>query len=96
MHYTKIEAIEKAKEFIEEVNLLEKKYNLTLSSDTGDVYLNFKTKQVGKVWDTINLGWVGDGSGIKVTEVLKDDKYYKEKALSKLSEKERKALGLQL
>jgi len=94
MKYTKEEAIKKANEFIEEVNKLENKYNMTFNSDTGDIYFSYKTKEKNKVWDHISLGWVGDGSGIKVVEEFKIKERIKEQALSKLTEEEREALGL--
>lgn len=94
MEYSKEEALKKAKEFISEVNELEKKYNMSFSSDTGDVYLSFKTKEPFVVWDTISLGWDGDGSGIKVTEEAKMKERIKEQALNKLTAEEREVLGL--
>ena len=60
MKYTKEEAIKKAKEFISEVNKLEKKYNMSFSSDTGDVYFNYKSKKEDKYWDTIPVKAKGD------------------------------------
>lgn len=93
MKYTKKEAIEKANEFIKEVNELERKYNMTFNSDTGDVYLTFETSEGNKVWDYVKLGWEGNGSGIKVTEKSKIDKI-KENALSKLTDEEKEVLGL--
>jgi hypothetical protein len=66
MKYTKKEAIVIANKFINEVNKLEKKYNMTFNSDTGDVYFSFKSKDDFKVWDNVSLGWDGDGGGIKV------------------------------
>lgn len=94
MKYTKNEAIEKAKEFIEKVNKLEEEYGLSFNSDEGDdIYLSFKSKE-DKKWDYIKLGWKGDGSGIKVMEVIKDKEYYKKQAISKLTKEEREALGL--
>lgn len=94
MKYTKEEAIEAANNFISEVNKLEDKYNLTFNSDTGDIYLSFKTKEKDKVWDNISLGWDGNGSGIKVIEEFKIKEKIKEQALSKLTDEERKVLGL--
>lgn len=93
--YSKEEAIaiEIAKDFIREVNELEKKYNMSLNSDSADIYLSFKTKESGAFWDTVSLGWVGDGSGIKVTEEVKIAEKIKEQALSKLNDEERRALG---
>ena len=89
------EIYDKASEkFIEKVNKLEGKYGVSINSDSGDVYLSFHTKEPGKVWDHIKVGWKGDGSGLKVTEVLNDDEYYKKKALDKLSQKEKELLGL--
>lgn len=96
MEYSKEEAIKIANDFINEVNLLEKKYNMSFNSDTGDVYLSFKTTEKDKVWDSISLGWDGDGSGLKVTQKIKDIEKIKEQALSKLSDEERNALGFPL
>ena len=94
MKYSKEEAIKIANDFIKEVNSLEKKYNMTFNSDTGDVYFSFKTTEKNKVWDTISLGWDGDGSGIKVIEHVKLKEKLKEQALSKLTDEEREVLGL--
>jgi hypothetical protein len=94
MKYTKKEAIVIANEFITEVNKLEKKYNMTFNSDTGDVYLSFKSNDDDKVWDSISLGWKGDGSGIKVIEEIKIKEKIRQSALDKLTEEERELLGL--
>lgn len=93
MEYSKDEAIKVSNDFIKEVNELEKKYSMTFNSDTGDVYLTFKSSEEGKYWDTISLGWDGDGTGIKVTEKYKNESI-RVKALSKLTDEERKILGL--
>lgn len=93
MEYNKDEAISAAKDFIREVNELEKKYGMTFNSDTGDVYLTFKTKEKGKVWDGIRLGWDGDGTSIKVIEEAKMEEQIREQALSKLTPEEREVLG---
>jgi hypothetical protein len=93
MKYTKKEAIVIANEFITEVNKLEKKYNMTFNSDTGDVYLSFKSNDDGKVWDSISLGWKGDGSGISVIEEIKIKEKIRQ-ALDKLTYEERELLGL--
>ncbi len=94
MEYSKEEAIKIANVFIEEVNRLEKKYDMTFNSDTGDVYFSFRTTKKDKVWDTISLGWEGDGTSIKVIETIKMKEKLKEQALSKLTDEERDALGL--
>jgi len=94
MKYTKNEAIVVANEFITEVNKLEKKYNMTFNSDTGDVYFSFKSKDVEKVWHNISLGWDGNGGGIKVVEEIKNKEKLKQSALDKLSQEERDALGI--
>jgi hypothetical protein len=52
MKYSKEEAIKIANDFIKEVNSLEKKYNMTFNSDTGDVYFSFKTNEENKILDT--------------------------------------------
>ena len=93
MKYTKKEAIVIANEFITEVNKLEKKYNMTFNSDTGDVYLSFKSNDDDKVWDSISLGWKGDGSGISVIEEIKIKEKIRQ-ALDKLTYEERELLGL--
>ncbi len=92
--YSKVEAIENAKEFIKKVNELEKEFGLTFNSDTSDIYLSYKTKEEVPFWGSVKIGWIGDGSGLKVTEIIKDSDYYKQQALSKLSKKEIEALGL--
>jgi len=94
MKYSKEEAIEIAKDFIKEVNSLEQKYNMIFSSDTGDVYLSFKTTEEGRCWDSISLGWDGDGTSIKVIEESKIKEKLKEQALAKLTDEEREALGV--
>lgn len=93
MKYSKEEAIKMANNFIKEINRLEKKYNMSLNSDTGDIYLSFKTTEKNKVWDSISLGWHGDGSSIKVIEEIKMKEKLREQALSKLSFEERDALN---
>lgn len=70
MKYSKEEAIKVANDFISELNKLEKKYNMTLGSDT-DIFLGFKPTEKDKFWDKISIGWDGDGSGIKVIEERK-------------------------
>jgi len=93
MKYSKEEALKVANDFINEVNLLEKKYNMTFNSDTGDIYFSFKTSEKDKIWDHIDLGWIGDGSGIRIIHKTKEEKI-KEEALSRLTNEERKVLGL--
>jgi len=92
--YSKSEAIKAANNFLKKVKELEKKFGLIFNSDTDDVYLNYKSLEFGKVWDSVKIGWDGDGTGIKVTEIIKDKEYYKNQALSKLSEEEISALDL--
>ena len=92
--YSKAEAIENAKAFIKKVNELEEEFGFTFNSDTGDIYLSYKTKEEIPIWDSVRIGWAGDGSGLKVTEIVKDSNYYKQQALSKLSKEEIEALGL--
>jgi hypothetical protein len=94
MKYSKEKAINIANDFISDVNKLEKKYGMTFNSDTGDIYLSFKTTEKDKVWDTISLGWDGDGSGMKVIETTKMKQKIREQALSKLTDEERDVLGL--
>lgn len=91
--YLKVEAIEAAKEFIKKVNKLEEEYGMIFNTDNS-IYLSYQSKEEGKHWDNIKLGWDGDGSPVKVKEVIKDKEYYKQKALKKLDDKEREALGL--
>ena len=92
--YSKNEAIEASKEFIKKVNDLEKEYGISFNSDKGDIYLSYQAKDGSYKWDSVKIGWVGDGSGLKVTEIVKDSDYYKKQALSKLSKEEIEALGL--
>lgn len=95
MEYNKQEAILIAIEFMDEVNKLEKKYNMSFSSDTGDIYLQYKTNEkIFRVWDTIDLGWIDGQKGLKVIENHNNDDKIREIALSKLSDKEKEVLGL--
>lgn len=93
--YTKEEAIKAANEFIKKVNELEKEYGLSFNSDAGDIYLSYKNSTDESYWGHVKLGWDGVGTGIKVTEIIKDKKYFREQALSKLSKEEKEALGLE-
>jgi hypothetical protein len=68
MIYNKSEAIEVSKKFLKEVRLLEEKYGVSFNSDSGDIYLTYKSDEDGKVWDNIKIGWEGDGTGLKVME----------------------------
>jgi hypothetical protein len=91
--YTKEEAIQNAKIFLAEVKKLEEKHSLSFNSDTGDIYLSFKKNHTGgDQWGHVKIGWEGDGTGLKVKEKTLEDK--KKKALSKLSEEDKKLLGL--
>ncbi len=92
--YSKVEAIENAKEFIKKVNDLEKEFGFSFNTDDDDIYLSYATKEGKPFYDTIKLGFIGDGSGIKVTERIKDKNFHKKQALSKLSKEEIEALGL--
>jgi len=94
MRYTKNEAIQIAKNFLEEIKKIEKEYNMFFNSDTGDIYLSFETKKESSNWVTISIVWIGDGTGLIVTESIKDQEYYRKKALKKLSRKEKESLGL--
>lgn len=68
MLYNKSEAIEASKEFLKELQVLEEKYGVSFNSDTGDVYLTYKTNEDGKFWGNIKIGWEGNGTGLKVME----------------------------
>jgi len=94
--YRKEYAIEVAKLFLEEVQELEKKYAMNFNSDTGDIYLSFRLELNAekKVWDTISLGWDGDGTQLKVIEEEKQKEILKQQALEKLTPEEKEALGL--
>lgn len=92
--YLKSDAIDSAKEFLKEVNKLEKKFGFSFNSDRSDFYLSYRTKEESRVWDSVKIGWIGDGSGLKVTEIVKDADYYKKQALSKLTPEEIEILGL--
>ncbi len=94
MKYSKEEAIKIAKDFINEVKKLQEKYNMRFNSNTGDVFFSYKTTEENKVWDTIALGWDGDGTPIKVIEEVKMIEKIKEQALNKLTTEERTVLGL--
>ena len=95
VYTTKKDAAKAATKFLKEVSMIEEKYGFSFNSDTGDIYLSFRNQNKDvSLWDTISLGWDGDGSGIKVTEKIKDKNYYRQKALNKLSKKEREALNL--
>jgi len=94
LEYNKPEAIKASKEFLKKVIKLQEEYGVSFNSDTGDVYLTYKSSEEDRHWDTIEIGWKGDGSPIKVTEKLKDKEFYKQQALSKLSDEELSALGL--
>ena len=88
----KQEAIQNAEKFLAELKKIEKTYGLSINSDTGDIYLSFKSSDE-KVWDTVSIGWLGDGSGLRVMEEHKKNKK-REEALSKLSDEEKELLGL--
>ena len=92
--YTKEEAIRVANEFIEEVNKLEEKYSMNFNSDTGDVYFSFENKDKERRWGYVELGWEGDGTGIKVMEEIVDKEKIREEALNKLTDEEKEVLGL--
>lgn len=89
IRYSKSEANIAAKEFIEEVSKLERKFGFTFNSDI-NIYLNYRSKERDTIWDVVNLGFQGDDSGLKVT----DYDSYRREALSKLTEKEIEILGL--
>ena len=89
---TKSEAIKKANEFLQKVKKLQNEYGLSFNSDTGDVYLSYQTTNTSKIWDSVKVGWKGDGSGIMVMEKSNED--YMKSGLKKLNPQERKALNL--
>jgi len=94
--YNREQAIEAANEFIKKVNKLEEEYALTFNTDH-EIYLTYKKQEPGSEshWGYINLGWDGDGSGIKVTDVYKDAyTLRREEALSKLTEEDKQILGI--
>lgn len=64
MRLSEEEANKNAEAFLAEVKKLQEKYSMKLNSDTGDVYLSYKSNK-GK-WSSVKIGWVGDGTGIKV------------------------------
>jgi hypothetical protein len=72
--YTKEEAINNSKLFIEELLKLQEKYSLRIDSDTGDVYISYQSSDTNRVWENIEIGWEGDGSSLKVIEKTKEDK----------------------
>lgn len=90
---TKEEAIDASIKFLEEVRLLEEKHGVSLNSDTGDIYLSYKNADYdvnyassNKVWDSVKIGWEGDGTGLKVLEKKNDD--IKKQALAKLTQED--------
>jgi hypothetical protein len=87
------DAVGKAIEFVGEINELETKYGFSLNTDH-EIYLTYRNNDEMFTWSSVNLGWAGDGTPIRVTEVVKDKQYYKLKALSKLSKEECEALGV--
>lgn len=92
MEYTKDDAIDASKKFIEEVRAIEEKYDISFNSDTGDIYLSYKKcNPVGNIWDSIKIGWIGDGSGLTVISEKIDKK---KEALAKLTEEDKEILGL--
>jgi hypothetical protein len=92
--YTKEEAIQHAENFLAEVRKLEEQYSLSFNSDREDVYLSFKKNHTGSdQWGSVKIGWKGDGTGLRVMEKeFLEDK--KQKALAKLTEEDKKVLGL--
>lgn len=97
MKYTKRKAIHAAKYFLAEVHQLEKRYGMNFNSDSGDIYLTFKTTEKATLafsdWGHINIGWVGDGTGLQVVDSDIDE--IREAALSKLTDEECEALGIE-
>jgi hypothetical protein len=102
--YTDEKATEQAKLFIDELHKLEKKYDLSVNSDRGDIYLtylaeteDFCDESSGKIFTQkkyghVNLYWVGDGTSLQVKDETKAN--LKKQALEKLTQEEREALGL--
>lgn len=89
--YTKNEAIETAHLFIEELHALQDKYSMSINADE-NISLSYQSSKTGKYWGYVDIGWIGDGTGIKVLENVKKDKI--DKALAKLSDEEKELLGL--
>jgi hypothetical protein len=95
--YNKTEAVAASVEFLKELAVLQDKHGVSINSDEGDIYLTYKREPTSEdfhIWGTIDIGWEGDGTGLKVTEVIKDEAYRKKQALAKLSPEDRKTLGL--
>ena len=64
----KLEAIK----FLEELNELEKKYNMSINTDES-IYLSFKNKAKESEfldwgWDSIKVGWDGYGGPLEVVK----------------------------
>lgn len=62
----------KAIKFLEELNELEKKYNMSINTDES-IYLSFKNKEketeyLDWGWDSIEVGWDGYGGPLQVVE----------------------------
>ena len=94
MKYTKNEAIIASRKFLKEVQKIEKKFGISISSDEADIYLQFRSSEEDKHWDVVHIGWDGDGTPLKVTDRIENKEYYKEQALAKLSDEEKDALDL--
>lgn len=62
---TKEEANKNANLFLKDIFALEKKYNMSLNSDTGDIYFSFKNEL--NRWDSIKIVW--SDSGKTVSEI---------------------------
>lgn len=90
MAYTKEEAIKIAKDFLQEVHQLEKKYGMSFNSDTGDIYLSFQILGSDKIWDSVQLDW--DGGKMIIIEKTKEE--LRKEALSKLTPEDIEILGL--
>ena len=86
---TKKEAIKNTELFLEEMHKLEDEYGILLSSDEGDIYTQYLSSEENG-WKSIEIGWDGDGSPLKVMEEID----HKSIGLSKLTEDEKEALGL--
>ena len=93
--YTKNEAIIKSNEFIKDLIVIQEKYGMTINTDH-NIYLSFleKDKDGYVQYGSVDVGWEGDGTPIKVLDVIKDTEYHRKSALSKLSGDELSALGL--
>ena len=65
---TKEEANKNANLFLKDIFALEKKYNMSLNSDTGDIYFSFKNEL--NRWDSVKIVWSDSGKTGTCTKTI--------------------------